>query len=46
MDHSKVIEAIKDLSAWRFFLLWVWLIVMALTPLGWIVGILWAWRIK
>ncbi|WP_269140112.1 hypothetical protein [Pseudothauera rhizosphaerae] len=41
-----VIAAIKDLPPWRFVLLWVWLVVMALTPLGWIVGLLLAWKAK
>jgi hypothetical protein len=46
MEHSKVIESLKDLSPWRFILLWLWLVVMALTPLGWVLGILIAWKAK
>lgn len=41
-----VIEAIKDLPPWRFLLLWVWLLAMALTPLGWMVGLFLAWKAK
>jgi hypothetical protein len=46
VDFNKVIDALKDLSPWRFFLLWIGLIVVALTPLGWLIGLLWAWRLK
>lgn len=46
MDHSKVIKALKELSPWRFVLLWLWLVAMALTPIGWAVGAFLAWKMK
>jgi hypothetical protein len=44
MDHSKVIEAIKDLPTGRFIMLWIWLVIMSLTPIGWIVAVALAWK--
>lgn len=33
IDFSKVIEAMKEIQPWRFILLWIWLMVIALTAL-------------
>lgn len=32
MEHSKIIMAMKELQAWRFVMLWVWLMSMAAVP--------------
>jgi uncharacterized membrane protein len=34
MNHSKVIEPMKELQGWRFLLLWVWLMAVTVVPLG------------
>jgi hypothetical protein len=32
MDFSKVIIAMATIESWRFILLWVWLMTIALSP--------------
>ncbi len=32
MNHTKVIEVMKEIQSWRFILMWIWLMVLALTP--------------
>ncbi len=32
-NFSKVILAMKDLQGWRFTLLWIWLMTLAITAL-------------
>jgi hypothetical protein len=44
MDHSKVIESLKGLPKWQFVLLWVWLLVLAASPIGWMIALLLAWK--
>jgi hypothetical protein len=44
MDHSKVIESLKDMPRWQFILLWIWLMVMAIAPVGWMIALFLAWR--
>ena len=36
---AKMIEALKDMPWWQFVLLWVWLIVTAVAPVGWLVAV-------
>jgi hypothetical protein len=34
LQHSKVIEAMKELQGWRFVLLWLWLMCLAAVPVA------------
>jgi hypothetical protein len=44
VEHSKVIEAMKELSTARFVMLWIWLLVVAASPIGWLFVAAIAWR--
>jgi len=33
MNHNKVIEVMKELQSWGFVLVWIWLMILALTPI-------------
>ncbi|MGZ5029515.1 MAG: hypothetical protein ACXWAT_00310 [Methylobacter sp.] len=33
MNHTKIIEVMKEIQSWRFILMWVWLMVLAVTPI-------------
>ncbi|MCL2658768.1 MAG: hypothetical protein FWD62_15435 [Betaproteobacteria bacterium] len=46
MEHSKVIEALKGLPKWQFILLWVWLMALAVSPMGWLIAGVLAWLSK
>ncbi|MCL2829850.1 MAG: hypothetical protein FWD77_03810 [Betaproteobacteria bacterium] len=46
MEHSKVIESLKGLPRWQFVLLWVWLVIMAIAPTGWLIALVLAWWSK
>jgi hypothetical protein len=39
-----VITAFKGLPTSRLVMLWLWLMVMAVTPIGWIVVLILAWK--
>jgi hypothetical protein len=46
MDHSKVIETLKGMPRWRFILIWVWLMAMAVSPAAWLLAVIAAWLAK
>jgi hypothetical protein len=39
-----VIESLKGLPKWQFVLIWIWLVVMALAPVGWLIALFLAWK--